>query len=325
MNKTCLEQALLLLNGLEESENILIAGAGGGFDIFCGLPLFFALEQAGKKVTLANYSFSRFSKALARWGTTPNLLDVDADTEGDDPDYFPEKYLCQWFRHKRGTEKKLYAFAGNFGVVQLRAAYKAIIEKHKIDTLALVDGGTDSLLQGDEAGLGTPAEDMTSICAARDLPLRRKLLLSLGLGVDRFHGVHHSDVLAFIAKTIQNDGFLGALALNKNMPEVTEYVNACEFVFKRMPRKTSIVNTSIIDALNGNFGDYHSNERTHGSELYINPLMTIYWSFDLNAVADTVLYLDRLEETKSFEEVLREIKNFRDSYPLIKEPRNIPI
>ena len=66
MNKTCLEQALLLLNGLEESENILIAGAGGGFDIFCGLPLFFALEQAGKKVTLANYSFSRFSKALAR-------------------------------------------------------------------------------------------------------------------------------------------------------------------------------------------------------------------------------------------------------------------
>lgn len=325
MNKTCLEQALLLLNGLEESENILIAGAGGGFDIFCGLPLFFALEQAGKKVTLANYSFSRFSKALARWGTTPYLLDVDADTEGDDPDYFPEKYLCQWFRHKKGSEKKLYAFAGNFGVVQLRAAYKAIIEKHKIDTLVLVDGGTDSLLQGDEAGLGTPAEDMTSICAARDLPLRRKLLLSLGLGVDRFHGVHHSDVLAFIAKTIQNDGFLGALALNKNMPEVMEYINACEFVFKRMPRKTSIVNTSIIDALNGNFGDYHSNERTHGSELYINPLMTIYWSFDLNAVADTVLYLDRLEETKSFEEVLWEIKNFRDSYPLIKEPRNIPI
>lgn len=53
--------------------------------------------------------------------------------------------------------------------------------------------------------------------------------------------------------------------------------------------------------------------------------MTIYWSFALNAVADTVLYLERLDTTESYEEVLLKISNFRDSYPLIKEPRNIPI
>ena len=27
-------------NELDEAQNILIAGAGGGFDVFCGLPLF---------------------------------------------------------------------------------------------------------------------------------------------------------------------------------------------------------------------------------------------------------------------------------------------
>ena len=29
---------------LELAENILIAGAGGGYDIFCGLPLYFGLR-----------------------------------------------------------------------------------------------------------------------------------------------------------------------------------------------------------------------------------------------------------------------------------------
>ncbi|MGC3961056.1 MAG: hypothetical protein QM813_24930 [Verrucomicrobiota bacterium] len=43
-------------NKLEGAKNILIAGTGGGFDIFCGLPLYFVLKQAGKTVHLANLS-----------------------------------------------------------------------------------------------------------------------------------------------------------------------------------------------------------------------------------------------------------------------------
>ncbi len=34
-----------------------------------------------------------------------------------------------------------------------------------IDCVILVDGGTDSLMRGDEKQLGTPTEDMTSIAA----------------------------------------------------------------------------------------------------------------------------------------------------------------
>jgi len=43
---------------LEDAQRILIAGAGGGFDIFCGLPLYFALTAQGKEVYLANLSFT---------------------------------------------------------------------------------------------------------------------------------------------------------------------------------------------------------------------------------------------------------------------------
>ena len=47
-----------LFTELEGAQNILIVGAGGGFDVFCGLPLYFWLRNAGKTVHLANLSFS---------------------------------------------------------------------------------------------------------------------------------------------------------------------------------------------------------------------------------------------------------------------------
>jgi hypothetical protein len=38
---------------LETSRRVLLAGAGGGYDVFCALPLYFALRDAGKEVFLA--------------------------------------------------------------------------------------------------------------------------------------------------------------------------------------------------------------------------------------------------------------------------------
>lgn len=43
---------------ISSAKRVLLAGAGGGFDIYCGLPLYFALREAGKEVFLANLSFS---------------------------------------------------------------------------------------------------------------------------------------------------------------------------------------------------------------------------------------------------------------------------
>ena len=45
---------------LEDRQNILIAGAGGGFDVFSGLPIYFTLKDTGKTAHLANLSFSDF-------------------------------------------------------------------------------------------------------------------------------------------------------------------------------------------------------------------------------------------------------------------------
>jgi hypothetical protein len=165
---------------LKPAKNILLAGAGGGFDVFCGLPLYFALKDLGKTVYLANLSFSYLPKDESR--LSPSLLKVTADT----PlyfNYFPERYLANWFR-QQGEETAIYCFERS-GFKPLLESYQALVKQLSIDTVVLVDGGTDSLMRGDEIGLGTPHEDIASIAALDELNVERKLLVCLGFGIDR--------------------------------------------------------------------------------------------------------------------------------------------
>src|SRR5207248_11265434 len=83
---------------LEGARRVLLAGAGGGYDVFCGLPLYHALRGAGKDVFLANLSFTPV-ESLAGRRPAPAVLAVTADTAGPGYiNYFPEGYLCQWHR-----------------------------------------------------------------------------------------------------------------------------------------------------------------------------------------------------------------------------------
>jgi hypothetical protein len=104
MSKTMQLSNLPFFSELEQSETILLAGAGGGFDIFCGLPLYFSLRAMGKTVYLANLSFSYLPESEVR--LSPSLLKVTADTPRP-RDYFPEQYLAKWFR-QQGQETPIY-------------------------------------------------------------------------------------------------------------------------------------------------------------------------------------------------------------------------
>ena len=86
---------------LAPARRILLVGAGGGFDIFCGLPLFFALRAQGKEVQLANLSFTGLSGASGR-RRSPVWLEVTADSTGPEH-YFPELHLCRTLR-RQGIE-----------------------------------------------------------------------------------------------------------------------------------------------------------------------------------------------------------------------------
>jgi hypothetical protein len=311
---------LPLFTQLQGSNTILLAGAGGGFDIFCGLPLYFCLKELGKTVYLANLSFSDLTKDEPR--LSPSVLKVTADTQLM-RDYFPERHLASWFR-EMGEEVPIYCFERT-GFQPLLVGYRTLAEELSLDAIVLIDGGTDALMRGDEIGLGTPHEDIASIAAVDEINLPTKLLVCLGFGIDRYHGVCHAHFLENVAGLIKSGGFLGTFSLLAEMEEVRLYRSASDYVFKAMPENISIVNSSIIAAIDGNYGNYHSTERTKRSKLWINPLMSMYWCFKLPQVARNILYLDEVKKTNSYHELLFLIEGWQSRLKKFRQWYDIPV
>ena len=64
---------LPILSQVSACENLLIAGMGGGFDVFCGLPIYFDLVQRGQRVHLAKDRSLFYVDKIAYGGGAANL------------------------------------------------------------------------------------------------------------------------------------------------------------------------------------------------------------------------------------------------------------
>ena len=150
--------------------------------------------------------------------------------------------MCQWFLKERNESVPIFCIERT-GASLVTTAYKNLVAHlGGVDAVVLVDGGTDSLMRGDESGLGTPQEDLASILAVDALPdVPIKFLVSLGFGIDAFHEVCHAHWLESVAALTKSGHFLGAWSLQKEMPEAQLYREATEFVHAAMFNHPSIV------------------------------------------------------------------------------------
>jgi hypothetical protein len=298
-----------LFAALDKARSVLIAGAGGGFDCYAGLPLAVALSDRGVDVHLANLSFTQLELIELDAWAVPNVALIRPDTNGPD-DYFPERTLARWLAAHE-LPGQVYAFP-RVGVQPLAAAYQHLVDNLRIDAIVLVDGGTDILLRGDETGLGTPVEDITSLAAVAALNVGTKLVTCLGFGIDAYHGVVHTQVLENLAALDRDGGYLGALSIPGNSREATLYRDAVAEAQAATPMRPSIVNGQIAAATRGAFGDVQFTRRTSDSTLFVNPLMAIYFTVDLDKLAARCLYLDRIEHTHGMRQVASRIEAFRN-------------
>ncbi|MFD7628412.1 DUF1152 domain-containing protein [Streptomyces sp. NPDC059851] len=306
---------------LADAENVLVAGAGGGFDVYAGLPIALSLLHQGKRVHLANLSFSALAGLPLDAWVAPDVAAITPDTAPHQA-YFPERTLARWLK-LHGYPSTVHAFP-QLGVQPLRAAYRTLVERLGIDAVVLVDGGTDILMRGDEAGLGTPEEDLASVAALAALDdVVERLVVSVGFGVDAYHGVSHALVLENIAALDREGAYLGAFSIPRATREGALYLDAVAHAQHQTPDHPSIVNGSIAAAVRGDFGDVRFTERTRNSELFVNPLMSLCFVFDLPGLAARCLYLDRIEDTHLIRQVSSRIAEFRDGIAT-RPARRIP-
>ena len=303
--------AELVVRALPSAKRILIAGCGGGYDVLGAVPLVHELRARGLEAHLASLSFC-YLNGLDRAVQDPEIptmyaVRADAATARA---YCPEAWLARFLDSEYGTPHTIWSF-DKVGVQPLEAAYRALVARLGIDAIVLVDGGTDILMRGDEAGLGTPHEDMVSLAAVDALRVPTRIVACIGFGIDTFHGVCHAHFLENVAALARGGAYLGAFSVAADSDEGAAFLDAVKAAQAATPGRPSIVNGSIAAAVAGEFGDVQFTARTSGSELFINPLMSMYFAFDLPAVAARSLYLPALEKTTSIFDVAAIIEAFR--------------
>jgi hypothetical protein len=308
-----------LHNALAGRKRILLAGAGGGYDILGAVPLLVDLLASGEReVHLASLSFT-YLNGLA--GTiqqrrVPNLYEVPASAASSNV-YCPEAWLARWLEVALGRQQSIWAFEKT-GVRPLLRAYRHLAERLDLDAIVLVDGGIDAILRGDETSIGTPSEDLASLSAVAQLDLPTRLIACVGFGAELRDGICHEQAFARIAELSRAGGYLGAAALVAGYPAAERYREAVEFVFEhQQQQRKSHVHKVVLAAMRGEFGET-------APHVWLSPLLSLYWFFSLHVVAKTHLFLDSLRETDSIWDVSARIEGARKELD-VRRRTGIPI
>ena len=295
---------LPLLNELSNCKNILIAGMGGGYDVFCGLPIYFELKKLGIHAHLANFSFSDIESVDFGIRLTKTLVGITPRAERVFP-YFPELHLVNWFQEIRKEAVTIWCFHKT-GAAPLTENYRILAEHLSLDGILLVDGGVDSLVRGDEAELGTAIEDLTTLYAVNQLSdIHSRWLACVGFGAEQ--NLTHAHILENIASLTKAGGFLGSCSLTPQMEVYQAYEEAVMHVQGNEFQDPSVINSSIISAVRGQYGDYHLTEKTKRGHLWISPLMPLYWFFDFDCVVKQNMLLPEIEGTMLFRDALYKV------------------
>jgi len=224
---------------------VMVSGCGGGFDFVHSMTLYPELHRLGKRVIIGSYSFGNPGLIT---GEAPVVFDersgdgkqviVKKVTAASKPShsYAPEVGVCSFLDEQYPDEAPhfIYAYyARAFTVKLLSKLYAWIASEHAVDAVLLYDGGSDSLVVGDESGLGDPVEDAVSVQTVASLTgMKFKGLISIGLGSDRFNDVSDACSLRAIAELTQAGGFLGSVSLESTSTCFECYSKCVEHIYK---------------------------------------------------------------------------------------------
>lgn len=292
---------------LQKSKGILIMGMGGGFHVFSGIPIYITLEKMGIKSHLASFTHANWDEiprasniipmAPGCVGITGNILQSSVN--------MPEMYLSSWFRDTKSQDVPVWTFKRDQSVTEYSKSLNILVKHLEIDTILLVDGGVDSIMTGDEECPGTMMEDSLTLAAVKNANVKNKLLTCVGFGTEIEENLSHYLALENMSKIIKQGGFYGSCSLVDFMDCFKQYKEVCEHVWNQPGHRKSHVQTRIIPAAEGEFGDYHMYPMEKKSDVFVSPLMNIYWFFNAEAAIFNNIIIPVIEEKESFFEAIQ--------------------
>jgi len=276
----------------------------------------------GKNIIFGSYSFGNVADITHRYvvvayeGQLNEVRLVNASSMGSSY-YCPEILLCKYLDSvEKGEEHSVYAYnARQFTVNELKTLYEYFIETHDIDAIILIDGGTDSLMAGDETGLGDPIEDCVSVTAVSQLDdTIEKILLTVGFGSDRFNDVTDSSSFRAVAELTAMGGMLGIVSIEKDSQCHQFYRDGISFIYDNQTFR-SVLTGLILESIDGNYGlivPKGLESRVQQGEAYCWPLMSLIWGFDVNVVVKRSQLADVIKDCSDIDKMFYAFRKYRD-------------
>ncbi len=309
---------------IDNKSTFLIAGAGGGYDFLCGLPIILELESKGCKVIVANYSFTNLQEVKnAKWHNE-RLLKINDSSFLSNSNYFPELFLSRWYRSK-GIEKSIWCLARG-GVKPTLLSYNYLIEKFDIDTVLCIDGGVDGIFRGDEYDLGTPSMDSISVISTSLCHAIEKIYVCTAFGTEGAEGkVSHAQALNRMSDLIKENALVGVSIINGRDDIGREFVSAIQYIFNQTePLKRSIIISTLLASIEGVYGKISVHPKTEYSPPWISPLTSLLWFFNAQNVAKMKLFYEESILSEEVSDVAKAIDKIRNNIDITSH-ESIPI
>jgi hypothetical protein len=252
-------------------KTVLFYGCGGGFDFTHCILLIPSLVSSGKRVVILSNSFTNVSHAYSSsetyycdplTGAVVKRIKPNGPGEG----YVLEQAVVDFFADRFPD---VVVYANNVHVISpagIAQTLANLIADHSVDVLVTIDGGTDSLMRGDEEDYATIIEDFVSLAILENLReatprLQDAMLLVVGFGVDRFHGASDAASLRAVAELTRMGGFLGVSSIDQASIGFATYTDFLLFYRRRYGAESgmqALVGPTVAAATVGQYGPYQS-------------------------------------------------------------------
>ena len=267
------------------------------------------------------------------------MCKVNGMCQSRNDNYKPEILLCQYLDITFPEQKPhfIYAYyARDFCIGLLRNLYEMICGIHNIHAVVCVDGGSDSLMVGDEDGLGDPIEDAVSIGAIFSLAspsVKYSFLLCVGIGADRYNDVSDTASLRAIAELTAAGGFRGGFCLEPNSDAFLFYKNAVQYIYANQSFQ-SVLAGVIVSSIEGYFGSetipdfVTQSNRLRPGDIYFWPISGMVFAFDIKAVAERsqiIKWIYDCTSVKDCHNTLRACRSDMGRSGAVKPEENLPI
>lgn len=209
----------------------------------------------------------------------------------------------------------------------LTELYMTFIQRHNVDAIVCMDGGSDSLMAGDESGLGDPIEDAVTVTTVARLPhLKEKILIAIGAECDRFNSVSDGATCRGMAELRARGGFSGSMAIEPTSSGLRFYGDCIDYM-QRHASFRSVVSNSIVESARGSYGSETVTEPLRGrvqpDELFLWPPMSELFAFLPEAIVERRLFCNSIVDCYTVDQCYQILRQIRAK--LEKERRLRPV